>query len=57
MPLADKQQHETMAAAYREMAENAETEREALDWCEALISDCFVTDDVEPEVRRDANLK
>jgi hypothetical protein len=57
MPLANKEQRETMVAGYREMAENAETEREALDWCEALISDCSVTDDVEPEVRRDANQK
>lgn len=57
MSLADKQSHETMVAGYREMAENAQTEREAFDWCEALISDCFSADDAEPEVRRDANLK
>jgi hypothetical protein len=57
MPLADRKQHETMVAGYREMAENAQTEREALDWCEALISDGVVTDDVEPEVRRDPKLK
>ena len=30
MSLADKQSHETMVAGYREMAENAQTEREAL---------------------------
>ena len=57
MPLAGKQPHETMVAGYREKSENAQTEREALDWCEALISDCFSTDDAELEVRRDANLK
>jgi hypothetical protein len=46
-----------MVAAYREKAADAQFEREALDWCEALISDCFVTDDVQPEFRRDENLK
>jgi hypothetical protein len=57
LPLAKKQQNEAMAAGYREMAENTQAERDALDWCEARISDCVVADDVEPEVRRDPKLK
>ena len=57
LPLTNKQQHEKMFAGYREMAENAQAEREALDWCEAMIPDSVVADDVEPEARHDPKLK
>ena len=57
MSLTKKQQQETILDGYREQARNSETEQEALDWCEALISDCAVAGEAEPEVRRDPKLK
>jgi ketopantoate hydroxymethyltransferase len=57
LSVGEKQGQKHLLAGYRQMAEDEQSEQEALDWCEALIADGVFTLEVETAIRREPNLK